>query len=85
MKNCKAVTKQSCFWPRFMQFLLDNISILCIMLSTHFIIEVTESWSNENIEDAEIGIDGYDLFRDDRPAGHKGGEWCYTLIVPSIQ
>ena len=43
------------------------------MLSTHFIIGVTESWANENIEDAEIGIDGYDLFRDDRPAGHKGG------------
>jgi hypothetical protein len=37
------------------------------------VIGVTESWANEDIGDAELGIEGYDLFRHDRPTGNKGG------------
>ena len=36
------------------------------------IIVITESWSNKDITDAELGLDGYVIFRKDR-MGRKGG------------
>ena len=35
-------------------------------------IMITESWAADHISDAEISVDGYDLFRNDRKS-HRGG------------
>ena len=34
---------------------------------------VSESWTNNEIPDGELNIEGYDLYRKDRNNGHKGG------------
>ena len=36
------------------------------------IIGITESWSNNDIKDAELGLEGYVMFRKDR-MGKRGG------------
>jgi len=38
------------------------------------VIGITESWTHNNIEDAELMLHGYQLFRCDRNTGNKGGE-----------
>jgi len=38
------------------------------------IIGVTGSWANSDILDSELAIDGYDLFRKDRPVDRSGGD-----------
>ena len=42
---------------------------------------MTESWANEDISDAELGLTGYVLFRGDR-LGRTGGELFYMLNNP---
>jgi len=39
------------------------------------ILAITETWANEEITDAELALDGYVLFRNDRKKGDytKGG------------
>jgi len=37
------------------------------------IIGVTESWTNSEIFDSKIALDGYDLFHKDRPVDRSGG------------
>jgi len=37
------------------------------------IIGVTESWANCDIRDSELALEGYDLFRKDRPVDRTGG------------
>jgi len=37
------------------------------------IIGITESWTSSHIFDSELSIDGYDLFRQDRPVDRDGG------------
>ena len=37
------------------------------------IIGVTESWASSSICDAELALQGYDLFRQDRPVAREGG------------
>ena len=37
------------------------------------IIGISESWCRDSIEDAEINLHGYDLFRSDRGGGVRGG------------
>jgi len=37
------------------------------------IIGITESWADGRITEAEIGLDGYELFRCDRALNDKGG------------
>ena len=39
------------------------------------IIGITESWANNDITDAELGLEGYVMFRKDRMG--KGEEKCY--------
>ena len=36
------------------------------------IIGITESWANKDISDAELGLEGYVMFRKDR-MGRRGG------------
>ena len=42
------------------------------------IIGVTETWANEGINDAELAIDGYNLFRRDRGTGRGGALILYV-------
>ena len=37
------------------------------------IIGITETWTDDTVGDAELNIQGYDLFRCDRPSNNKGG------------
>jgi exonuclease III len=37
------------------------------------IVGVTESWATSDIQDSELMISGYDMFRCDRPTGNVGG------------
>ena len=41
----------------------------------HHIIGITESWANNDITDAELGLEGYVMFRKDRM--EEGGEEFY--------
>ena len=41
------------------------------------IIGITESWANNDITDAELGLEGYVMFRKDR-MGRRGGGVYYT-------
>ena len=50
------------------------------------IIGITESWANDNIIDAELQIEGYQMFRCDRNIEHKGGGvllYVRNLLNPS--
>jgi len=46
------------------------------------VIGITESWTHNNIEDAELMLHGYQLFRCDRNTGNKGGG--VLLIVKDV-
>ena len=43
------------------------------------IIRITESWANNDITDAELGLGGYVMFRKDR-MGRRGGGILYWLL-----
>ena len=47
------------------------------------IIGITESWANEDITDAELGLTGYVIFRRDR-IGRRGGGFI-LYVKESIQ
>ena len=38
------------------------------------LVGITESWATGNILDAELSLDGYQMFRWDRSTGNRGGE-----------
>ena len=42
------------------------------------IIGITESWAHNGITDAELGLEGYVMFRKDR-IGKKGGGVLYYI------
>ena len=49
------------------------------------IIGITESWANNDITDAELGLEGYVMFRKDRMGRRGGGSFIihqgkYTSI-----
>jgi len=46
------------------------------------IVAITESWANEAVSDSELHIQGYDMFRQDRPCEARGGG--VLLYVASI-
>ena len=41
------------------------------------IIGITESWANDDITDAELGLEGYVMFRKDRMGRRGGGVLLY--------
>ena len=43
----------------------------------HHIIGITESWANNDITDAELGLEGYAMFRKDRMGRRGGGVLLY--------
>ena len=48
------------------------------------IIGITESWANNAITCAELGLEGYAMFRKDR-MGRRGGGVLYTLPAYEVQ
>ena len=48
------------------------------------IVGMTESWANNDISDAELGLTGYVMFRRDR-IGRRGGGVISYIIKESIQ
>ena len=44
------------------------------------IIGITESWANNDITDAELGLEGYVMFRKDTMGRRGGGVLLYTSM-----
>ena len=51
---------------------VDEFKIL-LLEEDHDIVFVTESWTQVHIGDAEINVEGYDLFRKIRKTSRGGG------------
>ena len=54
----------------------NELNIMVYEIKPH-IIGITESWANNDISDAELGLEGYVMFRKDR-MGRRGEECYYT-------
>ena len=59
---------------------MNKKSELNIMVndSDPHIIGITESWANKDITDAELGLEGYVMFRKDRMGRRGGGVLLYV-------
>ena len=52
----------------------------------HHIIGITESWANNDITDAELGLEGYVMFRKDRIGRRGGGVLLYIKeTIPAYE
>ena len=60
----------------------NELNIMVEDIDTH-IIDITESWANTDITDAELGLTGYVMFRRDRIGRRGGGVILY--VKESIQ
>ena len=50
------------------------------------IIGITESWANNDITDAELGLEGYVMFRKDRTGRRGGGVLLYMKeTIPAYE
>ena len=50
------------------------------------IIGITESWANSDTADAELGLEGYVMFRKDRMARRGGGMLLYIKdTIPAYE
>ena len=58
----------------------DELNIMIDDIKPH-IIGITESWANNDITDAELGLEGYAMFRKDR-MGRREEEYYYTSRTP---
>ena len=52
----------------------NELNIMVDEIKPH-IIGITESWANNDVTDAELGLEGYVMFRKDRIG--RRGEGCY--------
>ena len=76
------------FWGRIkfllLLFLINKKNELNIMVDDikPHIIGITESWAHSDITDAELGLEGYVMFRKDRIGKKRGGVYQgkYTSI-----
>ena len=56
----------------------SELNIMVLDSDPH-IIGITESWANKDITDAELGLEGYVMFRKDRMGRRGGGLWSITI------
>ena len=54
-----------------------ELNIMVYDIKPH-IIGITESWAKNDITDAELGLEGYVMFRKDRMGRSGGGVLLYT-------
>ena len=78
----KAEIKYVCLNARS---IIDKKNELDIMVDEikPYIIGITESWANNDITDAELGLEGYVMFRIDR-MGRRGGGGVLRYIKETI-
>ena len=65
----------------------DELNIMVHDIKPH-IIGISESWANNDITDAELGLEGYALFRKDRMVRRGGGVLLYikdTIPANKVQ
>ena len=63
----------------------DELNIMVDDIKPH-IIGITESWANNNITDAELGLEGYAMFRKDRMGRRGGGVLLYIKdTIPAYE
>ena len=60
----------------------DELNIMVDDIKPH-IIGIIESWANNDITHAELGLEGYAMFRKDRMGRRGGGVlyWNWTQLV----
>ena len=93
--NCFThTTSTSTFLNCFMtnaQSILNKLSELQALVahSDYHLIGITESWCTDSVNDSELHLKGYNLFRVDKKSGTGGGVLLYlheslsaTLCVP---
>ena len=54
----------------------NELDMTVVEIKPH-IIGITESWANNDITDAELGVEGYVMFRKDRIGRRGGGVLLY--------
>ena len=63
----------------------DELNIMIDDIKPH-IIGITESWANNDITDAELGLEGYVMFRKDRMGRRGGGVLLYIKdTIPAYE
>ena len=63
----------------------DELNIMVDDIKPH-IIGITESWANNDITDAELGLEGYAMFRKDRMGRRGGGVLLYIKdTIPAYE
>ena len=72
----KAELKCVCLNARSIINKKNELDIMVDEIKPH-IIGITESWANNDITDAELGLEGYVMFRKDRMGKRGGGVLLY--------
>ena len=63
----------------------NEINIMVDDIKPH-LIGITESWANNDIRDAELGLEGYVMFRKDRIGRRGGGVLLYIKeTIPAYE
>ena len=63
----------------------SELNIMVLDSDPH-IIGITESWANKDITDAELGLEGYAMFRKDRMGRRGGGVLLYVKdTIPAYE
>lgn len=57
---------------------MNKIEDFKLKVNQFHIVAVTETWASENVTDAELSVDGYQLFRKDRVDRSGGGVLLYV-------
>ena len=83
----KAELKCVCLNARSIINKKNELDIMVDEIKPH-IIGITESWANNDITDAELGLEGYVMFRKDRMGKRGGGVLLYikeTIPAYAVQ
>ena len=63
----------------------NELNIMVDYIKPH-IIGITESWANDDITDADLGLEGYVMFRKDRMGRRGGGVLLYIKeTIPAYE
>ena len=81
----KAEIKCVCLNARSILNKKNELDIMVDEIKPH-IIGITESWANNDITDAELGLEGYVMFRKDRMGRRGGGVLLYIKeTIPAYE
>ena len=81
----KAEIKCVCLNARSVINKKNELDIMVDEIKPH-IIGITESWANNDITDAELGLEGYVMFRKDRMGRRGGGVLLYIKeTIPAYE